>query len=176
MASQVDATVPFSRIAILCGILLGCAPTSGSNEMPDYASPEKNSKVSGYQQSVSQGSGIHSCDDAERLIAYLNREGTNFRDQRDLANFLESANNYFISNCTDGSANVKRSDVLMTEAKRLAKNGPPEFDTSVFLCISDFEKCQSYFLARDRAEDANITCGFSYLCCIGVQLIPFLGT
>ena len=56
-----------------------------------------------------------------------------------------------------------------------AQSAPPEFETAVFKCVSDHQRCAEYFVEIGSSYDAGITCGFTYVVCVGRQLIPFTG-
>jgi hypothetical protein len=61
------------------------------------------------------------------------------------------------------------------QMREVAKVAPPEFQSAVFLCVSDYERCSTCYIAKSQAVDANLGCGVTFVVCVAERLIPFAG-
>lgn len=70
----------------------------------------------------------------------------------------------------DNAAKAVSSVTAIAEASLI-----PDFKSSVFACVRDYEVCKNYYVKQASMGDATFTCGFSFLVCLGQQLVPFAG-
>jgi hypothetical protein len=57
----------------------------------------------------------------------------------------------------------------------VATAGPPDFQSAVFHCVSDYERCNTYYVTKGQMVDAGIGCGVTFMVCVAERLIPFAG-
>jgi hypothetical protein len=57
------------------------------------------------------------------------------------------------------------------QVKDVAPAAPPEFQSAVFTCVSDYERCNTYYISRGQEFDAGLGCGMTFMVCIAAKLI-----
>jgi hypothetical protein len=67
------------------------------------------------------------------------------------------------------------TDETVAQMRDVATAAPPEFQSAVFYCVSDYERCNTYYVAKGKGFDAGLGCGVTFMMCVAQQLIPLAG-